>query len=223
VKPDDRLIGTRAEVIICDEIEPQPDVIWPDEIHLGRVVGVTGSAGCGKSEVARYLEGVGFRPVRMSYPLKRMLAAYYETQGLSAKEIERRIEGDLKEVPDPLLNGKTPRHAMQTLGTEWGRDCIHEDFWVDAWKRRVAQSPQSVICEDIRFDNEADAVKEIGGQVYHVIAKNNRRKTSTHVSEGGVSSSKITGCILNTSTIPDLHSEVREVVLSEATETFAPY
>ena len=40
---------------------------------------------------------------------------------------EAHIEGALKEVPCELLGGKTPRYAMQTLGTEWGRDTDQQD------------------------------------------------------------------------------------------------
>ena len=46
--------------------------------------------------------------------LRKLLAC----QGADAEMIRRMIDGDLKEAPTPLLEGRTPRHAMQTLGTD---------------------------------------------------------------------------------------------------------
>jgi hypothetical protein len=51
-----------------------------------------------------------WRQVKFAGPLKSMCMAL----GLT----EAHIEGHLKEVPCELLCGQTPRHAMQTLGTE---------------------------------------------------------------------------------------------------------
>ena len=90
------------------------------------IIGLTGLAGSGETTVARHLMGMhGFVRHRMAEPLKSMLKAL----GLT----EQQIDGDLKEVPCELLGGKTPRHAMQTLGTEWGRDLISQNLWVKAW------------------------------------------------------------------------------------------
>ena len=54
--------------------------------------------------------------MRFSTPLKGMLRAFYRACGLSEAEIEWRIEGDLNDVPDPLLGGRTPRKGMIGLG-----------------------------------------------------------------------------------------------------------
>jgi hypothetical protein len=79
-----------------------------------RLIALTGYAGSGKSTLADILACEhGFTVVKFAGPLKAMLRAL----GLD----EREIEGDLKEQPCQLLAGHTPRRAMQTLGTEWGR------------------------------------------------------------------------------------------------------
>lgn len=134
-----------------------------------RVVALTGRAGSGKSTAAAYLEERhGFVRTRFAGPLKAMLRTLYEAaQVLTRDEIERRIEGDLKEVPDPLLRGKTPRQAMQFLGTEWGRDLIGTDFWTELWKSRLANGINYVV-EDCRFPNEAEAVRSVGGVIIEI-------------------------------------------------------
>ena len=139
------------------------------------VVGLTGIAGSGKSTIAQELVAqAGFVRVRFGVFLKSMLRGFYTECGLSELEIERRIEGDLKEVPDPLLCGKTPRYAMQTLGTEWGREKIDPDLWLNAWSARADKeisAGNDIVVDDLRFPNEAKAVSERGGVVVKLIGR----------------------------------------------------
>ena len=116
-------------------------------------IALCGPAGAGKSTVAAFLEReAGCTRHRFAKPLKDMLRAI----GLT----EREIEGDLKEVPCPALMGRTPRHALVTLGTEWGRDLIHPDLWVNAWHRTLPAG--NVVTEDLRFRNEWAAASAAG-------------------------------------------------------------
>src|SRR5690606_29421122 len=97
---------------------------------------------------------------------------------------EEHIEGSMKEEPCPLLQGKTPRHAMQTLGTQWGRDCIGEDFWVNLWRyaaNDVLELGGRVVTDDCRFPNEAEAVRRMGGDIYRLVGRGGI--SGTHESE----------------------------------------
>jgi hypothetical protein len=96
-----------------------------------------------------------------------MLSTMLEMQGVDEDTIVRMLHDDLKEVPTPFLNGQTPRHAMQTLGTEWGRKLIHPDIWVDA-TMRAAEQFDKVVIPDVRFPNEVAAVTNRGGWVYRI-------------------------------------------------------
>lgn len=123
-----------------------------------QIIGLCGPAKSGKSLAANYLSTCrGFTRIRFAGPLKAMLAAL----GLTTDE----IEGRLKERPCALLGGRTPRHAMITLGTEWGRQMIHPDLWINAWNERLSRLPpgKSVVVEDCRFGNEAAAIRAYGG------------------------------------------------------------
>jgi hypothetical protein len=128
------------------------------------IIGLTGYAGSGKSTAAQHLvEKHGFTLVKFAGPLKQMMRCL----GLG----DREIEGELKEEPHPLLSGKTPRYAMQTLGTEWGRDLIGFGLWVDvamASAATVIDQGGRVVIDDCRFPNEAAAIKDAGGTVVNI-------------------------------------------------------
>lgn len=129
------------------------------------IIAFTGYAGSGKTTAAKILIENGWARGKFAAPLKNMLRCLLLGQGLNTREVERMIEGDLKEVPSPLLCGKSPRHAMQTLGTEWGRTCIDEDLWVDAAMRGVSGP---TVFDDCRFPNEAAAIRKAGGAIIEI-------------------------------------------------------
>lgn len=130
------------------------------------LIGLTGYAGSGKSTVADILvRDHGFTRMRFAGPLKDMLRAL----GLT----EREIDGDLKLVPCALLGGKTPRHAMVTLGTEWGRQLIDWNMWVRALMQRIDNmnsygDGQRIVVDDARFVNEIVALKQRGAVIWRV-------------------------------------------------------
>ena len=125
------------------------------------VIALAGPAGAGKSTAAAYLARQhGYTPLKFAAGLKAMMRVI----GLT----EAQIEGPLKEVPSKLLCGQTPRHAMQTLGTEWGRNLIGTDFWANVWfdaAADVLDQGGRVVVDDCRFENEAAKVRQLGGIV----------------------------------------------------------
>lgn len=52
---------------------------------------------------------------------------------------------------------------MRTLGTEWGRGLIWQQLWVAAWEADVATLQAAVAADDVRFPDEAAAVRRRGG------------------------------------------------------------
>ena len=156
---------------------------------MTRLIAFTGQAGAGKSTAADALVEDGWVRVKFADPLKNMMRSFYRSCGVEDDEfIEARIEGAYKEEPDPFLKGRTPRHAMQTLGTEWGRDCMHVGLWVDAWSQRVllmAERGLDVVVDDCRFPNEADAVRKLGGKIVEITGRG-KGIGKAHQSEAGV-------------------------------------
>jgi hypothetical protein len=60
---------------------------------------------------------------------------------------------------------------MQTLGTEWGRSCIHPELWIMVAAGAVEQQQKlgrDVVIDDVRFPNEAEMVHRLGGELWLV-------------------------------------------------------
>ena len=118
--------------------------------------------------------------------LKTMLAALYGVAGLSNESIQERIEGVFKEEPDPILCGASPRHAMQTLGGDWGRDLISPSLWVSIWNQAALHAMTSgynVVVDDVRYENEVDAIHQLGGTVVEIVRPVIQTKVNKHQSE----------------------------------------
>lgn len=168
------------------------------------IIAFTGLAGSGKSTAAAHLvANRGFVRVRFAGPLKAMMAAL----GLSEAE----IDGDRKELPCELLGGKTPRWAMQTIGTEWGRKLIGDDLWTRAWQTAVDRVPAGVpvVVDDCRFPNEGAAIRSLGGVAIRV-ERAGAGTASVHESEAYQIPAVCT--IENNGTPSDLYAEVDRAV-----------
>lgn len=141
------------------------------------VIGVMGLKGSGKSVVARYLSREhGFSRRPFAFYLKAMLHAI----GIPTDILDGSIEDKAK--PLACLNGHTARHAMQTLGTEWGRKCMGENFWVDIWKTNMPNYGYIVV-DDVRFPNEVQAIHDLGGVIVKVVRPGLTLPKDAHASE----------------------------------------
>lgn len=169
-----------------------------------KLIVLAGVAGAGKSTIAAELVKHGYQVVKFAGPLKAMIRAL----GLTDAE----IEGDLKEKPCALLGGQTPRHAMQTLGTEWGRGLIHPDLWVAAWQhaaQRVLAAGGHVVVDDCRFANELAAAMALGGVAVRLVRDG--AGTAAHASEVGLADV----------TLPEVANAAAPAVVADAVLRFA--
>jgi hypothetical protein len=126
------------------------------------LLALSGPAGCGKNTLADLLPG--YVQVSFAAPIKAMLAA-----------VGVECDGD-RSLRDEVLDGfgRTPRYLMQTLGTEWGRETVCENIWVNIAQKTCAECKrrrQDVVLTDLRFPNEATMVREMGGVVVGILRK----------------------------------------------------
>lgn len=192
--------------------------MFPDDDILRaaspRLIAFAGRAGSGKSAASESLMYRGWERVKFASPLKNMLRAYYDTLGLEPKEVERRIEGDLKEEPDPYLTGRSPRHAMQTLGGEWGRGLMRDSFWVRGWTQAVINLMQmgaNVVVDDCRYPNEAEAIRKLGGRIVMIVRPDAELVDVSHESERFDFEPDL--CIQNDGSVFDLVTKVHELTI----------
>lgn len=171
------------------------------------IIGLCGLAGSGKDTVAGILsKHHRFAVISFAGPI---YGAVSGITGLSPRELKDR---DIKEEPIPWL-GKSPRELLQTLGTEWGREMVCDDIWIKIAMRRAAEYARegwNVAITDVRFENEAEAIRSAGGQVWQVrrTAAGLQGPTGQHSSEAGVPDHLVDQVIWNDGELEDLEEAV---------------
>ena len=136
----------------------------------------------GKTFTATVLTHQGFQPVSFAEPLKRMAVTFLHDFGYREDEALRLAWVDKHRFIPEI--GCTSRELLQRLGTEFGRQCIADDIWIRCWESRVKRY-DTVVTDDVRFLNEAQAVKAIGGQMWKIVRSSAVRNTD-HPSEGAL-------------------------------------
>ena len=168
------------------------------------IIGIAGKKRSGKDTAADMLvTHHDFIKESFAAPIRKFVG---ELCGLTPAQLEKHKEDYI-----PLLNS-SPRKMMQTLGTEWGRDMISQTIWTDSLIMRIKQksAPDTVIC-DVRFENEATAIRAMGGVILH-IARDHVQPVDEHASEAGVYAHADDYYIPNNRTFSDLYKELNDLV-----------
>lgn len=198
-----------------------------DTPKLPPVIGITGAAGSGKTTAANWIVRNHNQAARMAFarPLKKMIYELIRDatpKTWPVKPTEYIENPELKETPIPFLGGYTARRLMQTLGTEWGRNAVHEDFWVviaaGKLERLLGSSfknsetvPIKAVFDDVRFENEATMIRAYGGTVIRVIRPDATKPADIagHASEAMAFEADIT--LVNDGTQADLEAELADL------------
>jgi hypothetical protein len=181
-----------------------------------QLIALAGPARVGKDTIGEHLHK-RFNYARYAFagPLKEMV---HVGLGLSPRDYQ---STEQKESVIPWL-GVSYRHITQTLGTEWMRDRVNSQGWVIIAERNIQQmadagTPGCVIT-DMRFDNEAEWVRKVGGTVVHVKGKRAQigmsEEAKKHASEKGVTFGPEDRVIVNDGTFEELHEQVERLVYS---------
>lgn len=154
-------------------------------------IGLLGQKGSGKSFIARNIKGVHYIDKRnaeilsFAKPIKDMTVAFLDTFLPKGKAQLYAHDPAYKETKVTGLD-VTARHIMQTLGTEWGRELIGKDVWRNILlmysEGAYYDDEATVICDDVRFTDEADALKDHDWILTRVVSKD-EKTGDTHTSE----------------------------------------
>lgn len=177
------------------------------------IIGITGKKGSGKDTVAEFINGVcrdqieQVAFVAFADPVREVCQT---ALGLTHNQLTRR---DLKEEK---VRGKlySPREAMQKVGTDMFRATFGEDIWVNIARDTIMSyygDYKYIVVTDVRFDNEAQMVKNLGGEIWHVCRDKNPLIDS-HISESGIDAKYIDQLVTNDGTLEELKSKVEDLL-----------
>ena len=169
---------------------------------IPRVIGLYSSVPqCGKTTIANWIRtSPKWRAVKFATPLKNMIRQLLRDFGTTPENIEHFVEGEGKHESLMQFGERTTRYLMQTLGTEWGRETIDSDIWVNAAMSQVLRLLDrgfNVVIDDMRFPNEYDGIKEIYETEVWRVERPSARVEEGHESEGQLDDHDFDLLILN--------------------------
>jgi hypothetical protein len=171
-----------------------------------RLIAFSGEMGSGKTTAkdhfAALAENFGYRPktIKLAGPL-------YDIQNYAYDRI-------YKSRP-----ATKDRKLLQFLGTDWGRQ-IDPNLWVNIWELDVkhanffADDNLVILTDDVRFNNEAERINEMGGVVIRVESNTETRGeripllNTSHISESGIDKKFIHATVYNNNTLDAFHKNL---------------
>jgi hypothetical protein len=164
---------------------------------------------------------------KFAYKLKQIVSLLTNTplEDLELPELKNKYLGN-----EWTKNGiqMTYRSLLQKIGTEAMRDVIHPDIWVNslfseykvidiekrAWNGTVIDYTDCFpkwIITDVRFENEADAIKKRGG-ILIKIERPNDNNDDQHSSETSLNDIKFDYTVTNDGTLYDLKNKITDIL-----------
>ncbi len=206
--------GARLEVHVAQELGI-PIYLLRDGKLIPRVtvLGLSGWARSGKDTVADYLvENHGYTKVSFAQPMKE--AMYRLNPRITVNEMSNtalRVAVDVYGWEGLKERSPDIRGLLQRFGTEVGREMFGDDFWVDYALSNIPDGAKAVIA-DVRYPNEANAIKALGGKVFRV-SRDGVGPANEHASEHALDGYEFDGQIDNNGTIEGLLEYVRQATL----------
>lgn len=174
------------------------------------LIGLTGPAYAGKDSVAAHLaKQLGFSVESLADPIRQGLKVMF---GL----VDWHYRPENKETVIRWI-GKSPRQLMQSLGTEWGRDLVARDIWLNHLEIRTGNllrlKDSRVVISDIRMVNEAAMIHNLGGQLWRIVRPGQRTTPhADHTTEQEQHRLVPDLTIVNDGTLADLYQQVDEAL-----------
>lgn len=171
-----------------------------------RLIGLTGANGAGKDTVASMLAGLIRSSDQKTAVLAFADALYEEVAQAFGVTVERLKHRTTKETPsfefrlveckDEAFRNRfemelwrehrSPRQILQWWGTEYRR-AQQPDYWVQRLQDKAAEMAAAgithIIVSDVRFADEAAAIRTMGGQIWRVHRPSLQATGTGHVSE----------------------------------------
>jgi Deoxynucleotide monophosphate kinase len=177
------------------------------------IIGLSGEKESGKDTVAAYLvKRYEFERKAFADPLKRSVATLFNIpfKDVDALKNDKRAMVTLKTYPGYSVE-MSFRGFLQRYGTESHRDTFGEDFWVDITLPAGGYYPgRNIVITDVRFPNEAERVKSVGGSLVRIYRSMALTK-DTHPSEQFAF--EVDHIIYNNGTLDQLWPKVEDMLV----------
>jgi hypothetical protein len=136
------------------------------------IIGICGLIGSGKGSVGDILVEQGYTKVSFADKLKDGVATIFGYN-------RAMLEGDTdesrswREQTDEFWSKETgrtitPRIILQEFGTDCMRNGYYDGVWVSLLKQQILDNPGDYVIPDVRFRNEQDMIRELGGEIWRV-------------------------------------------------------
>lgn len=178
------------------------------------IIGLSGYARSGKDEAAKVLVNeFGFRRIAFADKLREVLyqlnplIAWTGTPPSKLWYVQDVIDTYGWDGYKNTDFGLEIRRLLQRLGTEAGRETLWDSIWVDA-AFAGAQEGDKIVVTDVRFPNEAQAIKDMGGEIWRVV-RDGVGPANSHASETSLDDWEFDGKLINDGTLYQWHNEVK--------------
>lgn len=174
------------------------------------LIGISGKKFSGKSTIATLLHNAtGYEVVSFADKLKDITCIL---SGCTRKDLEDYEFKEKRCVPPYLVpycgNAEKPtfRAFLQHFGSEVMRG-VNDSIWIDS---TLLNCDENAIISDVRFPNEADAIRKRGGIIIKV--ERDTHSKDSHSSETSIDDIKGDYVIWNDTTLENLVSNVDSLV-----------
>ena len=188
-----------------------------------QIIGITGKAGSGKDTVANYfIDSKNYIKLTFGGAVKDIVQIItgWSRDMIEGQTVESR---ELRETVVHQNYNMNCRQLMQFVGTDLFRNNLDQNVWINIVNDKVKKlildinsgtqtlkHVKGIIISDVRFDNEAQFIKSIGGTIVK-INRNVAIESSNHQSERGISIAT-DYVIENNTTIDDLYNQIDYII-----------
>tara|TARA_B100000900_G_scaffold239366_1_gene203428 strand:- start:540 stop:1175 length:636 start_codon:yes stop_codon:yes gene_type:complete len=195
------------------------------------IIGICGLIGSGKGTVADVLvEEHKFEKISFADKLKDAVGVLFDwpRDMLEGETSDSRYwrEQEDKFWTEETGRSITPRLVLQEFGTDCMRNGFYDGVWVSFVKKKIIDNPdKNFVIPDVRFENEVEVIKSMGGKVWCVKRGPDPvwfrqyqdlgiEPTDIHPSEWRWAKASFEHNIYNEGTIADLKSQVKGRLVS---------
>ncbi len=178
--------------------------------RVPQILAISGRKGSGKSTVVEMLQGLLPMPYQhklFAGPLKQMVGVMVGVDPIRFEDQAFKLQ------PSPIANPDggfyTYRHLLQVTGTDFGRDILGENVWVDSLFAPYRPDDCWLI-SDCRFPNEVKAVENRSGMVIRV--ERPGLAYDPHPSETALDDYPFAHVVINDGSIAELHDKIKAIV-----------